>query len=80
MTGSKNVYRCPECNNQMAQVVVSTPMQGDVLPDYPYRDRLVWWCPICKVVRGEIDVNISSGLLNRISNIPNELRGDNRNG
>ena len=60
-------YPCPKCSTRMAQVVISVPYGGELLPEYPYTDSLVWWCPNCKSIRGEIDVVVSDRLLNRIA-------------
>ena len=67
MTDTDCRYPCPKCSSRMAQVTISVPLVGDALPEYPYTDRLVWWCPNCKTITGEIDVSISSRLLNRIA-------------
>lgn len=60
-------YPCPKCSSRLAQVVISMPLAGVDLPEYPYTDRLVWWCPNCKHIIGEIDVHIGSSMLSRIS-------------
>ena len=69
-------YQCPKCSSSLAQVVISEPLEGDLLPEYPYRDRLVWWCPSCKSITGEIDVVVSSRMLNRIGSETNQVTGE----
>ena len=59
--------RCPNCAGELAQVYVSMPVENVEPSTYPYEDKLVWWCPKCKIITGEIDVNISSSMLNRIA-------------
>ena len=59
--------KCPKCVGELTQVYVSMPIESVEPSTYPYEDKLVWWCPKCKIITGEIDVNISSSMLNRIA-------------
>lgn len=67
---------CPKCTSRMAQVVISTPLEYIEGSPYPYADRLVWWCPNCKLVTGEIDVVVSSRMLSRIASETNQITGE----
>ena len=59
--------KCPKCVGELTQVYVSMPIENVEPSTYPYEDKLVWWSPTCKIITGEIDVNISSSMLNRIA-------------
>lgn len=59
--------KCPKCVGELTQVYVSMPIENVEPSTYPYEDKLVWWCPTCKIITGEIDANISSSMLNRIA-------------
>lgn len=69
-------YQCPKCSSSLAQVAISMPLEGDLLPEYPYRDRLVWWCPNCKLITGEIDVVVGSRMLSRIASETFQVTGE----
>ena len=59
--------KCPKCVGELTQVYVSMPIESVEPSTYPYEDKLVWWCPKCKMVTGETNVTVSSSMLSRIA-------------